>query len=75
MRADSNPAAAGLYRKFGFADAGRRKRYYPPSQEDGGGGEREDALILSRGAVGEDEVAAWKSAEWGKACLGISQDS
>lgn len=69
MRADSNPAAIRLYQKFGFVEAGRRKRYYAPSQEKGGVGEREDALILSRGAVGQDEVAAWRCTEWGMACL------
>jgi hypothetical protein len=75
VRADSNPAAVRLYQKFGFVEAGRRKRYYAPSQEGGGGGggEREDALILSRGAIGQDEAAAWRCTEWGIACLDVSE--
>jgi ribosomal-protein-alanine N-acetyltransferase len=39
----SNEAALALYTKFGFKEAGRRKRYY---QDTG-----EDALVLWRGGL------------------------
>lgn len=38
----SNQAALSLYQKFGFTEAGRRRRYYPTG---------EDALILWRGGL------------------------
>lgn len=45
----SNQAAIALYEKFGFQEAGRRRRYY----EDTG----EDALILWRGGLQYPEFA------------------
>jgi [ribosomal protein S18]-alanine N-acetyltransferase len=39
----SNQAALALYQKYGFTEAGRRRRYYPDTQED--------ALILWRGKL------------------------
>lgn len=39
----SNQAALSLYQKYGFTEAGRRRRYYPDTQED--------ALILWRGKL------------------------
>lgn len=45
----SNQAAIALYEKFGFREAGRRRRYY----EDTG----EDALILWRGGLQYPEFA------------------
>lgn len=39
----SNQAALGLYQRFGFQTAGRRRRYYANPQED--------ALILCRGGL------------------------
>ncbi|EKX54412.1 hypothetical protein GUITHDRAFT_63592 [Guillardia theta CCMP2712] len=41
VRAETNPAAVALYKKFGFESVGRRKHYYSNP--------REDALILQRG--------------------------
>lgn len=43
--AEGNAAARALYRSFGFAEVGRRRRYYP----DGS-----DALVLRRGLTAED---------------------
>lgn len=40
--AESNRAAIGLYRAFGFREAGRRKRYY-----ETGPGAAEDALVFA----------------------------
>lgn len=52
----SNQAALSLYQKFGFQEAGRRRRYY---QDNG-----EDALILWRGGLQhpefEQELNQWK---------------
>ncbi|MBW4690403.1 MAG: ribosomal protein S18-alanine N-acetyltransferase [Lyngbya sp. HA4199-MV5] len=39
----SNQAAVSLYQKFGFREAGRRRRYYPDNGED--------ALVLWRGGL------------------------
>jgi ribosomal-protein-alanine N-acetyltransferase len=51
----SNQAALSLYQKFGFAQAGRRRRYY---QDTG-----EDALILWRGGLQkpdfEETLTTW----------------
>jgi ribosomal-protein-alanine N-acetyltransferase len=53
----SNAAAITLYQKFGFREAGRRKRYY---QDTG-----EDALVLWRGGLHHPEfpklLQAWRS--------------
>lgn len=38
---DSNAAAIALYRRFGFAEVGRRTGYYPA------GARREDAVVMS----------------------------
>jgi ribosomal-protein-alanine N-acetyltransferase len=52
----SNQIALSLYQKFGFQEAGRRRRYY---QDNG-----EDALILWRGGLQspefEQELNQWK---------------
>ncbi|MGB3535937.1 MAG: ribosomal protein S18-alanine N-acetyltransferase [Microcoleaceae cyanobacterium] len=52
----SNQVALSLYQKFGFTEAGRRRRYYPDNNED--------ALILWRGGLQypqfEQELARWK---------------
>ncbi len=52
----SNQVALSLYHKFGFTEAGRRRRYY---QDNG-----EDALILWRGGLQhsafEQELNQWK---------------
>ncbi|MBB3221797.1 ribosomal protein S18-alanine N-acetyltransferase [Pseudoduganella umbonata] len=37
----SNVRALGIYRRFGFAEIGRRKGYYPAA-----GGQREDAIVM-----------------------------
>lgn len=42
---EGNAPARALYRSFGFAEVGRRRRYYP----DGS-----DALVLRRGLTAED---------------------
>lgn len=53
----SNHAALSLYQKFGFKEAGRRRRYYADTGED--------ALILWRGGLQhpqfEDTLSAWKT--------------
>jgi [ribosomal protein S18]-alanine N-acetyltransferase len=53
----SNQVALALYQKFGFQEAGRRKKYY---QDNG-----EDALILWRGSLQypqfKDEVQNWET--------------
>ena len=38
----SNTAGLGLYRRYGFAEIGRRRGYYP------GDGAREDAIVMAR---------------------------
>lgn len=52
----SNLVALSLYQKFGFQEAGRRRRYYPDNGED--------ALILWRGGLQspefEQELNQWK---------------
>ena len=49
--AADNEAALGLYRKNGFAEAGRRPRYYRRGQGGGHGGDQVacDALVMRRG--------------------------
>ena len=44
---ESNAAAIALYQKFGFREAGRRRRYY---QDNG-----EDALVMWRGGIHHPE--------------------
>ena len=53
----SNSAALSLYKKFGFQEAGRRRRYY---QDTG-----EDALILWRSGLQSPEFAKTLNGEWG----------
>lgn len=59
----SNEAALGLYRRFGFAEAGRRPRYYP----DG-----EDAVIMWLHKIYRPDVReqliAWAGAEGSSSC-------
>ncbi|MGB3557946.1 MAG: ribosomal protein S18-alanine N-acetyltransferase [Geitlerinemataceae cyanobacterium] len=51
----SNQAALSLYQRFGFQEAGRRRRYYPDD---------EDAVILWRGGLQHPDfpetLATWK---------------
>ncbi len=51
---DSNLAAVSLYKKFGFKEAGRRKRYY----EDTG----EDALVMWRSGLEKPEFQRYLAA-------------
>jgi [ribosomal protein S18]-alanine N-acetyltransferase len=51
---DSNLAAVALYKKFGFKEAGRRKRYY----EDTG----EDALVMWRSGLEKPEFQRYLAA-------------
>ncbi len=52
----SNHAALSLYEKFGFREAGRRRRYYPDD---------EDAAILWRGGLQfpqfQESLASWQA--------------
>lgn len=52
---DSNLAAVSLYKKFGFKEAGRRKRYY----EDTG----EDALVMWRSGLGKPAFQQYLAVE------------
>ncbi|MDQ2098358.1 MAG: ribosomal protein S18-alanine N-acetyltransferase [Tychonema bourrellyi B0820] len=52
---DSNLAAVSLYKKFGFKEAGRRKRYY----EDTG----EDALVMWRSGLEKPEFQEYLAVE------------
>ncbi len=52
---DSNLAAVSLYKKFGFKEAGRRKRYY----EDTG----EDALVMWRRGLEKPEFQQYLAVE------------
>lgn len=52
---DSNLAAVSLYKKFGFKEAGRRKRYY----EDTG----EDALVMWRSGLEKPEFQRYLAVE------------
>ena len=57
---DSNLAAVSLYKKFGFKEAGRRKRYY----EDTG----EDALVMWRSGLEKPEFQRYLAAEERQMC-------
>jgi len=48
-----NAAALRLYAAFGFDAAGRRKGYYAAP--------REDAVVMTRGAVSAEELDAWRA--------------
>ena len=57
---DSNLAAVSLYKKFGFKEAGRRKRYY----EDTG----EDALVMWRSGLEKPEFQRYLAVEEQEIC-------
>jgi [ribosomal protein S18]-alanine N-acetyltransferase len=57
---DSNLAAVSLYKKFGFKEAGRRKRYY----EDTG----EDALVMWRSGLEKPEFQQYLTVEKVQMC-------
>ncbi len=57
---DSNLAAVSLYKKFGFKEAGRRKRYY----EDTG----EDALVMWRSGIEKPEFQRYLTVEKVQMC-------
>ncbi len=57
---DSNLAAVSLYKKFGFKEAGRRKRYY----EDTG----EDALVMWHSSLGKPEFERYLAVEKVQMC-------
>ncbi|MGB7710576.1 MAG: ribosomal protein S18-alanine N-acetyltransferase [Microcoleus sp.] len=57
---DSNLAAVSLYNKFGFKEAGRRKRYY----EDTG----EDALVMWRSGLEKPEFQQYLAVEKQEIC-------
>lgn len=57
---DSNLAAVSLYKKFGFKEAGRRKRYY----EDTG----EDALVMWRSGLEKPEFQRYLAVEKQEIC-------
>ena len=62
---DSNLAAVGLYKKFGFKEAGRRKRYY----EDTG----EDALVMWRSGLEKPEFQQYLAVEKVQICDRLHQ--
>jgi ribosomal-protein-alanine N-acetyltransferase len=57
---DSNLAAVSLYKKFGFKEAGRRKRYY----EDTG----EDALVMWRSGLEKPEFQQYLTVQEQEIC-------
>ena len=57
---ESNLAAVALYKKFGFKEAGRRKRYY----EDTG----EDALVMWRSGLEKPEFQQYLAVEKVQIC-------
>ncbi|MEG4145524.1 ribosomal protein S18-alanine N-acetyltransferase [Microcoleus sp. Pol12B5] len=62
---DSNLAAVSLYKKFGFKEAGRRKRYY----EDTG----EDALVMWRSGLEKPEFQRYLADEKVQMCDRLHQ--
>ncbi len=62
---DSNLAAFSLYKKFGFKEAGRRKRYY----EDTG----EDALVMWRSGLEKPEFQRYLAVEKVQMCDRLHQ--
>nr|WP_228056601.1 ribosomal protein S18-alanine N-acetyltransferase [Microcoleus sp. LEGE 07076] len=62
---DSNLAAVSLYKKFGFKEAGRRKRYY----EDTG----EDALVMWRSGLEKPEFQRYLTVEKAEMCDRLHQ--
>ncbi len=62
---ESNLAAVSLYKKFGFKEAGRRKRYY----EDTG----EDALVMWRSGLEKPEFQQYLAVEKVQICDRLHQ--
>ncbi|WP_445305040.1 ribosomal protein S18-alanine N-acetyltransferase [Microcoleus sp. Pol12B4] len=62
---ESNLAAVSLYKKFGFKEAGRRKRYY----EDTG----EDALVMWRSGIEKPEFQQYLAVEKVQSCDRLHQ--
>ena len=62
---DSNLAAVSLYKKFGFKEAGRRKRYY---QDTG-----EDALVMWRSGLEKPEFQQYLAVEKVQMCDRLHQ--
>ncbi|MEG4057594.1 ribosomal protein S18-alanine N-acetyltransferase [Microcoleus sp. Pol7_B2] len=62
---ESNLAAVSLYQKFGFKEAGRRKRYY----EDTG----EDALVMWRSGIEKPEFLQYLAVEKVQMCDRLHQ--
>ncbi|WP_341735461.1 ribosomal protein S18-alanine N-acetyltransferase [Microcoleus sp. CAWBG640] len=62
---ESNLAAVSLYKKFGFKEAGRRKRYY----EDTG----EDALVMWRSGLEKPEFQQYLAVEKVQMCDRLNQ--
>ena len=62
---DSNLAAVCLYKKFGFKEAGRRKRYY---QDTG-----EDALVMWHSSLGKPEFQQYLAVEKVQMCDRLHQ--
>jgi ribosomal-protein-alanine N-acetyltransferase len=62
---DSNLAAVSLYNKFGFKEAGRRKRYYKDTGED--------ALIMWRSGIEKPEFKLYLAVEQVQVCDRLHQ--
>jgi [ribosomal protein S18]-alanine N-acetyltransferase len=62
---DSNLAAVSLYNKFGFKEAGRRKRYYKDTGED--------ALIMWRSGIEKPEFKLYLAFEKVQVCDRLHQ--
>jgi ribosomal-protein-alanine N-acetyltransferase len=62
---DSNLAAVSLYNKFGFKEAGRRKRYYKDTGED--------ALIMWRSGIEKPEFKLYLGVEKVQVCERLHQ--
>jgi ribosomal-protein-alanine N-acetyltransferase len=61
----SNLAAVSLYNKFGFKEAGRRKRYYKDTGED--------ALIMWRSGIEKPEFKQYLAVEKVQVCDRLHQ--
>ncbi|MEG5162576.1 ribosomal protein S18-alanine N-acetyltransferase [Microcoleus sp. AT3-A2] len=62
---ESNLAAVSLYKKFGFKEAGRRKRYYEDT--------REDALVMWRSGLEKPEFQQYLAVEKVQICDRLHQ--
>ncbi|MBW3585322.1 MAG: GNAT family N-acetyltransferase, partial [Cyanobacteria bacterium 0813] len=62
---DSNLAAVFLYHKFGFKEAGRRKRYYKDTGED--------ALVMWRSGIEKPEFNQYLAVEKVQICDRLHQ--